>query len=195
MNKILFDASSHLGQFDTTNLQVQAGCKNLHTQMEKGKAIGFWTDLDNGRVDRSIWSLPRDVQDDYYPYMDRFFSLSGIKQKPFFEEDEELAIELKSSFSKLSLYSRYEIAQAVSHQVDEIRTLFSELLEPDVVEHVRDTFGIEISQPFAEEAEDFDDKEMEQCFQTALETFHAQRVQMLEVLRGNDRREVMGSSA
>jgi RsiW-degrading membrane proteinase PrsW (M82 family) len=98
MKKILFDCSSHLGQFSTSDEDVRKGCKNMQAGIslrEEDDCVGTWTDLENGRTDRTVWNLPEDVQAHYYPIMDRFYSIMNVRQEPLAEAEEDLAIQLK----------------------------------------------------------------------------------------------------
>lgn len=189
MKKILFDASSHLAQFTLMDEQARIASKNLHVAMEKDKGFqGAWTDLDNGRVDRTIWTLERDLQDQYYPFMDRFFSLGSVSQEAFTDE-ESFAQGLSNEIS-LSFYSRMALSAAVKQQIKQVVTLYDEILSEEVSGMMRADYGLDIAKPLNGVEEFFADPELEECYQVALEAFRKSRVEILCVLQKTDRRMI-----
>lgn len=174
MNKIIFDCSSHLGQFCTDNESVRIGCKNVQASIspvDDFGTIGAWTDLENGRADRSIWNLPTEAQDDYYPVMDRFYSIMNVAQDPITNIEEDISARLRAALPELSLYSRYTCARAITMQANEIQTLVKELLDDTVLNYMQESYGITVVKPAADVEESYSDSVLEARYQTALETF------------------------
>lgn len=175
MKRILFDCSSHLGQFCTSDEDVRKGCKNMQAGIslrEEDDCVGTWTDLENGRTDRTVWNLPEDVQAHYYPIMDRFYSIMNVRQEPLAEAEEELAIQLKSELPALSLYSRHTCARAIAQSVDEVHTLIAELLAEDVAAYMF-ARGVRMVKPEAPEEIPYADEVLEQRYQSAMQAFRA----------------------
>jgi hypothetical protein len=174
MKKILFDCSSHLGQFCTSDEEIRMGCKNMQASISLNEAddcVGAWTDLENGRADRSIWNLPEEVQAHYYPIMDRFYSITNVRQEPLSEEEEDIALRLRTELPGLSVYSRHTCARAIAHGITEVYTLIEELLADAVRSHMSSTHGVNITKPSAKEEIAYADDLLEQRYQSAIQAF------------------------
>jgi hypothetical protein len=185
MKKLLFDSSSHLGQFCTTNEDVRRGCKNIQASISLGQEnerVGVWTDLENGRTDRTMWNLPHEAQDHYYPIMDRFFSIMNVQQLPLSEAEEDAAIHLRSKLPTLSLYSRHTCARAIVQKITEVFTLIEELLTDDVRAHMESAHGVSIIKPSAKEEMAYADALLEQRYQSALQSFRLLSINIPTVL-------------
>lgn len=175
MEKILFDCSSHLGQFCTTDEDVRRGCKNTQASFSpRGKfsRMGMWTDLENGRTDRTVWNLPPEIQDHYYPIMDRFFSLTNVQQEPVSDREVEWVLQLRNQFPLLSPYSRHTCAAAIMQGATDIHTLIQELLTNDVSDFMA-SCGVIVTKPMAKEEMEYPDALLEQRYQSALKAFRA----------------------
>jgi hypothetical protein len=193
MNKILFDCSSHLGQFCTTDEDVRRGCKNVQAGISlagKDECVGAWTDLENGRTDRTMWNLPHEAQDHYYPIMDRFYSIMNVQQEPLSEAEEDTAVHLRSELPSLSLYSRHTCARAIVQGIAEVYTLIEELLAEDVRSHMASVHGVSIMKPSAKEEIAYADALLEQRYQSAMQAFRLLGVNVPAVLA--DARKIIG---
>lgn len=174
MKKILFDSSTHLGQFCTSDEEVRKGCKNTHAHLSpvgEKFLIGAWTDAENGRTDRAIWNMPVQVQDDFYPYMDAFFSLINVEQVPMGVDEEDTALGLRSDVPSLSTLSRQTCARAICTGIRELHTLFQELLDERVRETLQDNWDITVRKPCDEIEFPYEDTVLEARYQTALKAF------------------------
>ena len=140
------------------------------SSLDSHDVVGSWTDLENGRTDRTVWNLPGTVQDSYYPLMDRFYSITNVEQDVLSDEEEEYASSLRQVFPVLSLYSRYTCARAVLHTVAEVHTLVAELLDEQVISYLSRQ-NIRVVKPSADIEKSYADPLLEERYQTALETF------------------------
>jgi len=191
-NKILFDASVHLGQFSLASEQIRIGCKNSQASIsskESATRAGFWTDNENGRVDSSVWTLGRNLQDNYYPYMDNFFSLKNIYQVQLAKDSTKKALELTDQNLGLSFVSAYTCATAITSKVSEVHTLYADLLNNSVVEFMKSDHGILILKPFSDSENMFDEEVLEKTYGVALAAFQQENVDALKSL--NDDRELI----
>lgn len=180
MKKILFDCSSHLGQFSTSDENVRKGCKNMQGSISfinNSECIGAWNDLENGRADRTIWNLPSHIQDYYYPIMDRFYSIMNVHQEPIRTTEEARAAQLKIELPELSLYSRFTCARAVDQKVQEVHTLVAELLT-DTVKDFLSGYGISVIKPEAAVELPYADTLLEERYQAAMEIFRANAINL-----------------
>lgn len=187
MKKILFDCSSHLGQFCTSDEGVRKGCKNMQAGIslrEKDDCIGTWTDLENGRTDRTVWNLPEDVQAHYYPIMDRFYSIMNVRQEPLTEAEEVLVMQLKNELPALSLYSRHTCARAITERVDEVHTLIAELLAEDAAAYMS-ARGVRMVKPESQEEIPYADEVLEQRYQSAMQVFRSCKLDLPRQLADN----------
>ncbi|MDA1208879.1 MAG: DUF6190 family protein [bacterium] len=174
MKNIIFDSSSHLGQFCTTNEDIRRGCKNMQASISPlgdDDCIGQWTDLENGRTDRAIWNLQTEVQDAYYPVMDRYYSITNVEQQALSMFEEDIAYRLVPYLPRLSPNSRHTCARAIVRGASEIHTLFKELLSEDVVSYMASHHNITIHKPQSKEELSYKDAILEERYQTALKTF------------------------
>lgn len=190
MKKILFDCSSHLGQFCTSDEGVRKGCKNMQAGIslkESDDCIGAWSDLENGRTDRTVWNLPADVQEHYYPIMDRFYSIMNVQQEPLSGTEEDMAVKLREELPALSLYSRHTCARAIVQGAEEIHTLIAELLADTVTTYMA-ARGILMVKPMAAEELAYTDDLLEQRYQSAINAFRLCNINLPAILA--DTREV-----
>jgi len=193
MKNILFDASSHLGQFCISDDAIRKGCKNMQASIspaDSQECVGGWTDLENGRADRTIWNLPDGLQEHYYPVMDRFYSITNVQQLPLTNEEEHIAADLAKVFPSLGLYSRYTCARAITQKATEVYTLVVELLSANVADFMRTTYGIHMVLPSAEKEISYADPALEQRYQAALQAFRHFSVNPLEII-ADDRERML----
>lgn len=178
-HNVMFDASIHLGQFCTRSEQTRIACKHSQISIERSPAT--WTDTENGRVDNAIWSLPRALQDEFYPFMDRFFSIMQINQIQLAQADAQLALNLMSDELKLSFQSSYLCSVALSTQVQELHTLYTDLLERDASALLQSRFGLLVRHPALDRTEAFyADVELETAYQRALHAFTDANLDVLD---------------
>ncbi len=183
MKKILFDSSVHFGQFSLKNEELRKGCKKTHGLIHAGReAQGIWSDLENGRVDATIWKLNRELQEAYYPFMDKFFETSSIWQPQTTDEEMELALELKKDFSSLHPYSRLACARAIAERVAEMHTLYDELLEPELRAYMLSRSGIHIIRPESKEDTVFFNDDVDNAYWHALRGFRDTELEIVDCL-------------
>lgn len=195
MEKILFDASTHLGQFCLSDERIRLWCKNQQSSLDERNAkeprrMGMWSDNENGRVDRTIWSLSEDVQAAYYPFMDHFFSTKMIAQDPISEWElgEVRDIGQRGPIG-LHTMSKLTCARAFLERVSEIHTLFTELLNPPVVKYMRDHNNVEIRKPEAPAEElAYEDLKLETFYQKCLKQLRAAGMDLLKELKDDRQR-------
>lgn len=188
MERILFDSSSHLGQFCLDNERVRIGCKNMQVSLVNQGIMaknGAWTDFENGRVDRTIWNLPRQVQEAYYPFMDSYFSMARVDQVQTDNDAENKAHDLRRMFPDLSFYSRINLATAVSQNRHYLYSLFCEMVQSKRQEKIQKYCEISIIFPADEREEKYEDPELELFYQTALSTFKKNNRDMIKSLVDN----------
>jgi len=184
MKKILFDSSSHLGQFCTSDEDVRKGCKNMQAGIslkESDDCIGTWNDLENGRTDRTVWNLPEDVQEHYYPIMDRFYSIMNVQQEPLSDAEEDIATKLRQELPSLSLYSRHTCARAIIQGAEEVHTLIAELLADEVTAYMA-TRGVRMVKPVATEELAYVDELLEKRYQSAIKAFRLCNINLPAIL-------------
>lgn len=176
MQTFVFDSSVHLGQF-TQDEKVRYGCKNTQAWFGNGPAasqVGTWTDAENGRTDCAIWNMHDAMQSKFYPFMDRYFSIMNVRQEPMAKKEEDIAYDLREEFPQLQPISRQTFACAIAENTrsrQKIFTLFSELLEADVVRYMDTEHGIPVEKPNADEEKVFKDSQLERRYQLALQAF------------------------
>lgn len=182
---VMFDATIHLGQFCLSSPAVRFGCKLSQRSIDPkldSINIGLWTDCENGRVDNAVWSLPRLVQDEFYPFMDRFFSLKHIRQVQLEQKDVELALAFMKEKTGLAFQSAYACAVAINHKVDEVHTLRMALLNPTVVAHMKLNHGILITCPEQESEGAYVEEELEETYVRAMKAFQHSRFEVIELI-------------
>lgn len=171
MEKVLFDSSSHLGQFCISNENIRAGCKRSQAEI-LASANGVWTDAENGRVDKTIWSLSRELQGKYYDVMDLYFSEANVQQDPMTDEEMELSLALRKDLPTLHPYSRITCARAIVNGISEIHTLFAELLSPETRSYMA-KHKISVIQPNSALKETYIDSDLEDYYWHALKAFRS----------------------
>lgn len=185
MSTILFDASVHLGQLCITSERIRNGCKQSQSTLSEKSGtdyIGLWTDNENGRVDNAIWSIPREVQDVFYPFMDRFYSMKNIHQIIIDRSDAEEAIMLMDANLGLTYQSAFTCAVAARHKVNEIHTLYGDLLSAKCMGYMESRYGIIIKCPLNDAEETYPEDVLEQTYQDALATFSAHKMNIFDVI-------------
>ena len=150
MKTILFDASIHFGQFCIDNEDLRISCKNSQASLLPDEDVdikAFYTYFENGWMDDVIWSLEREVQDVYYPFMDVFFSNKNIKGLADNIEEMSFATMLATKFPKISSSSAITFALAVTRRADEVHTLYKSMLDPKLVAYMMDSYGVLVTKP------------------------------------------------
>lgn len=180
MPGLLFDNSAYLGQFCLDDESIRMGCKNV--QVGLMSQAGSWIDLENGRADKTIWSIRRDLQDVFYPYMDRFFSLARVEQIQMGGDVEHMASALRQKFPALSFYSRMNLATAIAQKRDTVCTLFEEMFDPHFQESMLREHGIKILNPSANEEAAYKDAELEDLYQKTLTAMKKSRMDLLRLM-------------
>ncbi len=182
--RVLFDASLHLGQFCLSSDEVRFGCKTSQANLSRkgeDECVGLWTDNENGRVDNAIWSLPREVQDTFYPFMDRFYSMKQINQVPLERQDVESAIKFLDQHSDISFQSAYTCAVALRIGAAEIHSLYKDLHSESIVQFMRSK-NVLIQKPSEVDERSFPEPELEATYQDALSHFKKAHVDVLDFL-------------
>ena len=192
MKNILFDSSAHLGQFCLNNERVRIGCKNMQASLVGANSFntcGAWTDLENGRVDRTIWNIDERLQNAYYPFLDRLFTIASVDQSQISAEVESIAHELRSKLPTLSVYSRFNKATSIVLRCSNIYTLFAEMFDRSVQEYLKSNHGIQVKYPHAEKELAYSDPRLEAFYQSAITQLRTGGVDLLSAIA--DERSVL----
>ncbi len=179
---IMFDASIHLGQFCLTSEETRLGCKLSQISIGRQSLdsdAGLWTDNENGRVDNAIWALPRELQDDFYPFMDLFFSVSRINQVQLEQEDVNFAFKLMELDLQLSFLSAYTCSVAINRNISELHTLNADMLNQPLILHMQQ-HSLLIVRPTAKHETQYGDEQLESAYQGALTAFKKIGVNVLD---------------
>jgi hypothetical protein len=187
MKKILFDASIHFGQFSITNPDLRIRCKNSQASIlpDSDEFKALYTFFENGWMDAVIWSLTRDVQDTYYPFMDVFFSNKNITGIADNLEEMSFATMIGSKFPDITSSAAITCALAVTRRADEVHTLYKSLLNPKLVEYMKQHYNVEIKIPVAGPEAKFvfqDGNDLEDLYEKALEKFKIHGTDLLSSL-------------
>ena len=140
-------------------------CMHCSDKTKAKQAVGFFSNKFNdtlhmsleqvGMCDDVVWSYARDVQNAYYPFMDRLHSEMNIVRIPYTRADVEFAL-TDPTFEGVRLFHALVLAQVVNHQghlytansflLNDSR--FNSIVSP-VYENDSSTFG-EVMQTFYE---------------------------------------------
>lgn len=181
---LLFDASIHLGQFCLDDEVQRIACKNSQAQIAtKGRQgiVGVCTFNENSWVDHIIWDLQREEQDVFYPFMDVFHSVKDIQRIPLDVRDIDTT---KAFVETLHLNPSHAqmCAVAVRLQVPVIHTLYAQLLDPVVVEHMHTEHGILMQKPSAGTETVFPEPKLEDAYQDAFRLLRTRNIDLLQTL-------------
>ena len=156
MKKEMYDASIHFGQFSLNN-DIRIRCKNAQVRITGkewivNKSINevIWvvTFVENTESDHLIWeTLSRKEQDVFYPWMDVYHTVKDIeKVRDSDPKIKRISIKIENDYW-CSWASANIIAWAISTWCSIIFTLYSNLLEKELVTWIMENFWIHISKP------------------------------------------------
>lgn len=141
MKKILFDASVHLGQFDIQDNSKRIWCKNSQISISNINAEkevqAYYTYNENGWMDAIIWSLDRQTQDTFYPFMDVFYSVKQIEGLPFNSDCLNIFTKLKSQFSDVEDSNLLSSAVAIENDIDEIHSTYNSFNNLELIDFLK----------------------------------------------------------
>ncbi|HEX7313622.1 MAG TPA: DUF6190 family protein [Pyrinomonadaceae bacterium] len=126
--KIVFDTSIHLGQFDINDEATRIAAKNSQASISRrpdAEVVGAVSFNENSYCDNTIWSLPREVQDVFYLYMDIYHSSRNINRVPMTVPDVDLARALHAELD-LHISNSLTCAIAINQRVQELHSLYSD---------------------------------------------------------------------
>ncbi|MEU7884872.1 DUF6190 family protein [Microbispora bryophytorum] len=104
------DAALFMGMHNRDD-EVRRGCKRFFTERLSGGHVLM--SLEHvGRCDDLVWRYPRQVQDEYYPFMDNLHSDMAIDRIGYDEQDLRLALDA-GVLSGLPLHERLLVAMAM----------------------------------------------------------------------------------
>lgn len=108
--KPFLDAALFMGMHSRDDA-VRRGCKRFFTErMPGGRVLMSLEHV--GRCDDLVWRYPRQIQDDYYPFMDNLHTDMAIERVAYDEEDLRLALRM-GSLADLPLHERLLMAMAI----------------------------------------------------------------------------------
>jgi|GEM_PF-1619195 len=185
--KIIFDASIHLGQFSLDE-KIRIFCKNSQASLSikiNGDLVqGFYTHEENGWMDHIIWSIDRTTQDIFYPFMDLFYSEARAEAIPLNADLLEKCSVLAKIFPKIHAHILLTCAAAIRYNIDEIHSVYPEFKNQHLINHLRDTGIVVITQgsereiPFPE----YTDGDLEDLYQNARKRFSNKQINIIDIL-------------
>lgn len=184
MNKIIFDASIHLGQFCITSEDIRIASKNSQTAIStrpQEEIVGVITFNENSWIDHVIWALEREQQDTFYKLMDVFHTVKNIDRIELTTQDAKLALEIVEKIN-LDISNALTCAVAVSKNIDFIHTNYKSLLNDSVVSYIKDTYNIDITSSLIGEEKKFPEESLETYYQDALEIFKKSNINLIDRL-------------
>lgn len=98
---VLIDHSAFIGQFSISDEILRETAKGKLSPLgsrEESEWIAVETFEENSYTDDTLWGLPNEVQDEFFPFMDRFHSLLKTEREPLQQHDAELSLQLAREF-------------------------------------------------------------------------------------------------
>ncbi len=98
---MLIDHSAFIGQFSIRHEVLRKTAKHKLLQIasrEESEWMAAETFEENGYTDDTLWGLPNEVQDEFFPFMDRFHSLLKTEREPLQQPDVERSLQLTREF-------------------------------------------------------------------------------------------------
>lgn len=177
--KLVFDNSIHLGQFSINNERLRVGAKNsqiLISAKPSTKVVGVESFNEIGYSDNIIWNLEREPQNIFYKFMDVYHSVKNIERTPLTASDAKKALEIANTY-QIHLSNALSIAIAVDRKAAEIHSFYPDFQKPQIVELLKTA---DIATPTMRELEEkqFEEQNLEQCYQDALNTFKKHRIEL-----------------
>lgn len=176
--KIVFDASIHLAQFDTSDEKMRVAAKNSQVRISTkpdAELIGIVSFNENSYCDDIIWSLQRDTQDAFYRYMDNYHSLKHIVRVPLEISDLDLARTLHSE-QGLHVSNALTCAIAINHQAQEVHSFYLDFSRESIRSQLLLNYGIRIWTPRTEEETSYAESGLENHYQEALRMISASQI-------------------
>lgn len=172
--KLIFDTSIHLGQFNISDEATRIAAKNSQVSISKcpdSEVVGTVSFNENSYCDDTIWSLPREVQDAFYLYMDIYHSSRHIIRVPMLVPDVDLARTLHSELD-LHISNALTCAIAINHQVQELHSLYSDFSR-EPVRSLLLHHGVRVWTPRPKAETLYTETTLEAYYQDALRMFRA----------------------
>ncbi len=94
---VLIDHSAFIGQFSISHQVLRETAKYKLSQIasrEESEWVAVETFEENSYTDDTLWGLPNEVQDEFFPFMDRFHSLLETEREPLQQPDVERSLQL-----------------------------------------------------------------------------------------------------
>ncbi|MFI1801643.1 DUF6190 family protein [Streptomyces sp. NPDC020379] len=109
--ELYLDASLFMGMH-STDPSVRAACTAFFASHLDRPVVMTYEEV--GRCDDFVWHAPREVQDDYYPFMDVLHSLMPITRRAYTDADLAAAAALPAETSGLRVRDRLLLASVVA---------------------------------------------------------------------------------
>jgi hypothetical protein len=172
--KIIFDTSIHLGQFNISDETTRIAAKNSQVSISMrpdAEVVGTVSFNENSYGDDTIWSLPREVQDAFYLYMDIYHSSRHIIRVPMLVPDVDLARTLHAELD-LHISNALTCAIAINQQVQELHSYYSDFSREPVRSFLLRQ-GVRVWTPRPEAETFYTEPTLEAYYQNALRMFRA----------------------
>jgi Family of unknown function (DUF6190) len=157
------DATIFLGM-QSIDEEVRIACKNYFVQRYKESVVGM-SDDQAGRCDKVIWKYARDVQDSYYPFMDRLRTDMNVQCLEYEPEDVAIA-QSEHRFVGLKTSQKLTLGMAIARQ-GHLYTLETDF--HNLNSSLASNKKLPIFSPtWCEEEQAFPDKVLEKCYQESL---------------------------
>lgn len=185
MDTILFDASIHLGQFSLANETIRLACKVSQSSLgEKSKTgiKGFISFNENSLVDDMIWNLDRSAQDVFYQFMDVFHSVKNIDRIAIDYRHMEIALGISKQL-KLEPSSALSCAIAINLKIPFIHTLYSDLLNENVINYMKSEHNIHVIVPSGNEEANYQEDQLENYYREVINHFKKDNIDLFEQLK------------
>ncbi|HLD07765.1 MAG TPA: 2OG-Fe dioxygenase family protein [Candidatus Peribacterales bacterium] len=181
---ILFDSSSHLGQFDLHE-PTRIACKNAQVAFANDHRLsGAYTFEENTYVDKTIWQLERGIQDTFFRFMDLFQSIKNITQIPLNPRTCILASQLKQD-SEHHISDALTVAAAIDRNFDLIQTLRSAIGKIVQNTHRENLPAVDqldqLDQHSNIQEHSYNDQTLECAYQDALRAIRDNKVNLLSI--------------
>lgn len=181
MKKILFDTSIHLGQFCTNDESIRIACKNSQISLSaktKNLNIGVITFNENSWADDIIWSLDQKTQSVFYKFMDTFHSVKNIQRVPLNSKDMALALKIAQEL-KIDSSNALSCAVAITQKVDDVHTIYPDLLKQKVRQFMKKNYNIKIIRPKTSGQINYAEKNLEKYYTDALKKFTKKNINLV----------------
>jgi hypothetical protein len=155
------DATIFMGM-QSVDRSLRIACKNYF--VDRYYQTIAMSDEQAGKCDRIVWQYPREVQDIYYPFMDRLRTDMKIQGLPYESEDVAIALHDKR-LDGLTTSQKLTLGMTIARKgklytIDKVLLELNKSLTPDD--------RLPIFQPEISEEKNFPDEILEECYQQSL---------------------------